>query len=897
MAHRQNVGREERILILAPSGRDARLAQETLASADLSCQVCADLDALRREITAGAGAVLIEDEALPQANATDVEPWLGREPAWSQLPLIVLTSPRPPSPQRLAALRAVARRASFLQRPVPKLVLISTLRAAIDSRRRQYRLRDLLMEQQRREQAAHEREVRLRLALEAGDMGAWDWDLLTGEAVWDARQHELLGSTPGEQHVVVSEQFFRIVHPEDRDWLERSVQDVLMHATEFREEFRIVRPDGEVRWLSGRGSVIRDDRGRPFRMVGINYDITERKRAEAALRAAKEDAERANRIKSDFLAAASHDIRQPLQGLSLIQELLAKTTQDEDQRRIIGRMGVTIRTMTETLDTLLDIDQLESGTIEPRVKDVAIGNHLQRFRDDHLERAQIKGLDFRFVPTTPRIRTDPRLFVRALENLVSNAVRYTNAGKILLGCRRRGDALRIEVWDTGIGIPADKLDAIFHKYQRASELTAAKHRGLGIGLAVVRLVTELHGHDVEVHSVPGRGSVFAITAPLSAADIPAEDGRPDGTAKHRDLRSVLVIEDEEPLRENLARVLRLEGFDVACAGSGEQALIDARQGMVAPDVIVSDLKLRGISGIEAIEALREEAGRDIPAVVISGFASPRDFRRVSSAGIPCLRKPVRSDRLLAIITEVLDRDQLPAAPARPRTGHGEGLAESAEAGRIPCAFVYLVDDDAATIAAWQKILEEDGYAVATFDSAEAFLAAYDRRWQGVLVTDVVLPGMNGLELQQQLRNAGAPLPVVVVTGRREFRIATQAIRAGAVDVLEKPVPSSKLREAVDGALRAANAQGEAERQTADFAARFAGLTPREREVMTLIVEGLANKEVAYRLNISQRTVEGHRARIMQKLGAHSLVDLVRIAGAVGTDRCAPRPVGPPAQLA
>ena len=282
MADQPLDGGDQRVLILAPSGRDAHLAEAALSREDIRCHICADLAELRREIGKGAGAVLVAGEALPREASVEPDDWIGPEPPWSQLPLIVLGG-RASSRETSAIMRRLERykNVTFLRRPVPKVTLISITRAALESRRRQYMVRDLLTERERAAEAALERETRLRLALEGGGMGAWDYDVLTGTAIWDARQYEICGFKPGDPAAPLGDRYLKLVHKDDREALRRKVDALFAGAeNDFRHEYRIVRPDGQVRWLAGRGRTIRDQAGRPVRVVGVDHDVTERREAE-----------------------------------------------------------------------------------------------------------------------------------------------------------------------------------------------------------------------------------------------------------------------------------------------------------------------------------------------------------------------------------------------------------------------------------------------------------------------------------------------------------------------------------------------------------------------------------------------------------------------------------------
>ena len=232
---------------------------------------------------------------------------------------------------------------------------------------------------------------------------------------------------------------------------------------------------------------------------------------------AKWHAERANLSKSRFLAAASHDLRQPLQTLSLVRGILAKKIKDkkdEEALKLVARLNETAGALSGMLDTLLDINQLEAGIVHPEKVNFPINDLLQQLRIEFAYDAQTHGLLWHVVPCRLSIWSDPRLLDQMIRNLLSNAVKYTERGKILLGCRRRGDKLRIEVWDTGTGIPEEQFQAIFGEFHQLDNAARERSGGLGLGLAIVQRLANLLGHSVDVHSRPGKGSVFAVEAPL-----------------------------------------------------------------------------------------------------------------------------------------------------------------------------------------------------------------------------------------------------------------------------------------------------------------------------------------------------------------------------------------------
>ena len=253
-------------------------------------------------------------------------------------------------------------------------------------------------------------------------------------------------------------------------------------------------------------------------------DITERRRIADELGIAKQQADQANTAKSRFLAAASHDLRQPLQTLALVQGLLAKHVDSEKGKTLVMRLEETLGAMSGMLNTLLDINEIDAGIVHAEISDFPIESLLDQLRDEFAYHAPARGLSLRVVPCSLTISSDPRLLEQMIRNLMSNALKYTRRGKILLGCRRHEDTLSIEVWDTGIGIPDNQLQAIFDEYRQLDNPARERSRGLGLGLSIVQRLGVLLGHQVRVRSVAGRGSVFSIEIKLPAtATAPAPE--------------------------------------------------------------------------------------------------------------------------------------------------------------------------------------------------------------------------------------------------------------------------------------------------------------------------------------------------------------------------------------
>jgi len=603
---------------------------------------------------------------------------------------------------------------------------------------------------------------------------------------------------------------------------------------------------------------------------------TERRHAADALAVARKQAELASAAKSRFLAAASHDLRQPLQTLSLLQGLLAKSVEGEKARKLVARLGDTMGAMSGMLNGLLDINQIEAGTVHPEMVEFPVNDLLDPLEDEFTYLAQAKGLTLRVVLCGLSIYSDQRLLMQMLRNLLSNAVKYTKRGKVLLGCRRRGRRLSIEVWDTGVGIPEGELQAIFEEYHQVDNATHQSSLGLGLGLAIVQRLENLLGYRVRVRSQLGKGSVFAIEVDLAAGEAGplAEHRRP--SADHGIVESahrtgeILIVEDDPDVRELLEMFLKDEGHRTATAPDGIVALDLIARGAIRPDLILSDYNLpEGLDGLQLAAKLREKFHRHIPVIILTGDISSGTLRDVAVQHCVQLNKPIKLPELSRTVEGLL-RTSLPGTRRR--------LPSAAEPRGDPVSpVIFVVDDDSHLRGAVRSVFEQEGWSVAEYDSCEAFLESYRASRSGCLLVDAYLPGMSGLELLQRLHEMGQPLPAIMITGSSDVPMAVQAMKAGAMDFIEKPVGSDELIACVERALERSSDAGKLSAWREAAVHQLANLTSRQRQIMELVLAGHPSKNIAADLGISQRTVENHRASIMKRTGSKSLPALARLA--------------------
>lgn len=396
----------------------------------------------------------------------------------------------------------------------------------------------------------------------------------------------------------------------------------------------------EVHW-----TYKRDDLGAVVGFIAILNDVTARQEAERLREEARRTAEEAAQSRSRFLAAASHDLRQPLQALALFVSRLERRELDPVAREVVGDIRESVATLSTLLNSLLDMSRFDAGMTRAACLPVPLAEVLDGIQHHFQLLAQRNGLILRVRQSALVVRSDPHLLRRVITNLVINAVTYTRTGGVLVGVRRRGTEAVVEVWDTGPGIPDDKLDLIFQEFYQVGNAARERSEGLGLGLAIVDRACRALGHKVTVHSRPGRGSVFRVTLPLAVGEDGETAPHPAATPQDGALvaldAAVAVVDDDPPVRRAMVSLLRDWNCRVIAAADGPQLVAALGEANLRPDVIVADLRLPGdLDGPATIAAVRAEFGAGIPGLVVTGDTDPLRLRGAVSAGHPILHKPV-----------------------------------------------------------------------------------------------------------------------------------------------------------------------------------------------------------------------------------------------------------------
>jgi signal transduction histidine kinase/CheY-like chemotaxis protein len=366
------------------------------------------------------------------------------------------------------------------------------------------------------------------------------------------------------------------------------------------------------------------------------------------------DLERANQARARLLRAASHDLRQPLHALGLFVAQFDARAHDPETRHIAAQAGAAVTALQELLDSILDISRLDAGAISPKVADFAVATLFARITGAFAPSATEKGLRLRVVPSRLYVRSDPVLLERILLNLVANALRYTLRGGILIGCRRHAERVRIEVWDTGIGIAPEHRHVIFQEFYQAADPQVGG-QGLGLGLSIAARLAALLGSPIEVASRLGEGSVFAVEVPRGEPlAVPPSLVPAVGATDTLHGALVLVVDDDALVRDAMHSLLVQWGCTVMAAASGEEAVALLQSGDRLPDALLCDYRLPGAeTGVDVIRHLHALAGTDIPAALVSADTAPESLHAVRASGYPLLPKPVAPAKLRALIEHLV----------------------------------------------------------------------------------------------------------------------------------------------------------------------------------------------------------------------------------------------------
>jgi PAS domain S-box-containing protein len=512
----------------------------------------------------------------------------------------------------------------------------------------------LAVERARLEAQAHRSKENLRFALDTASMGTWDWDLATNAIRWSDNLDRIHGLPPGSFDGTFAG-YEREIHPDDRERVIASIRGAISEGVPHDVEYRIVAPDGTIRWCEGKGRVECDADGRPVRMTGVCVIVTRRKEAELARLAA---AEESSRLKDEFLATLSHELRTPLNAiLGWVQMMETGTLAPARSRQAIDVIGRNARLQTQLIEDILDVSRIITGKLEVERVPLSVEKLLETVLAGIAPAAEARGVALApdIAPMLPPIEGDPKRLQQVLNNVLTNAMKFTpRGGTIVLDCRVDGESLIIQVRDSGIGIAREFLPYVFDRFRQGDSRSTRAHGGLGLGLAIARHLIEQHDGLIRAESDgPGTGTTISIVLPVTRVG-------PDSLAEARttaladvrlDAIRVLVVEDQLDSREMLAAVLERQGATVTQAESAESAFAFLEAESV--DLIVADIAMPGVDGYELMRRLRAARNRT-PAIAVTAFARPDDRRLALECGYNgYLAKPINTSTVARAVLDLL----------------------------------------------------------------------------------------------------------------------------------------------------------------------------------------------------------------------------------------------------
>jgi PAS domain S-box-containing protein len=524
----------------------------------------------------------------------------------------------------------------------------------------------------RTQRALEESEERLRVAASVARIGGFDWNVETGVNTWTPELEEMYGLERGT-FARSQTAWLDLVHPEDRPSAQQKVDEALTTGAPAECEWRVIWPDGQIRWLSARFQCLKSPDGRPLRLTGVNFDITERRKAEAALRVASEAAESANRIKDQFLATLSHELRTPLNAiLGYASMLRSGALPPEKHGRALEIIERNARAQNQLVEDLLDVSRITTGRVRLDLQPILLMAPLQEALESIRPAAVAKriAVEVDADPFAGTVNGDAARLQQVFWNLLSNAVKFTpEGGRLRIELKGDDGATRVVVRDSGVGISEAFLPHVFEPFRQANPTFSREQGGLGIGLAICKQLVDLHGGTLTAASDgPGRGAVFTLRLPRPATAVDQPSGSSAGLPppgepprSRLDGLDILVVDDEEDSVELLRQMLETAGASVRTATTAAEALdqFDSRR----PDLLVTDLGLPQVDGFDLLREVRMRAGgggTSVPAMAVTAYARLDDRRKTLAAGFDAhVAKPIDPEMFVAALAAIVDTGRAP----------------------------------------------------------------------------------------------------------------------------------------------------------------------------------------------------------------------------------------------
>ena len=656
-----------------------------------------------------------------------------------------------------------------------------------------------ITERKRTEEALAQAADRLAIATKAGGVGIWDFDIANNFLFWDSQMYRLYGITP-DQFSGAYEAWLDGVHPDDVAQRDAEIQMAIRGEKEFDTEFRVVWPDGSVHNVRALAFVVRSDSGKPLRMIGTNWDITEQKKTEAALLNAKHAADIANKAKSEFLANMSHEIRTPLNGVIGFTDLLLKTPLNKTQQQYAENVNTSGHSLLGIISDILDFSKIEAGKMELDHIMTDIFKLAEHTTDIIKYQASLKGIELllNIQPDIPRfVVMDPVRVKQILINLLGNAVKFTPSGEVELKVtftkkdETSGEFI-FSVRDTGIGISNEQQKLLFKAFTQADSSTTRRFGGTGLGLTISNMLAEKMGSKIEIISETGKGSLFFF-----ALETDYEDGEKPDTGSLEDINRILVIDDNDNNRMILEHTFINWGIEFTGIDNGRAALklIESSKPF---DVIIVDYHMPDLDGLDTIRLIREQLNLSPeiqPAILLHSSSDDAGiYEECKKLGVRFnLTKPVKSQELLYYLKSIHSQP----APFI-KESESKSLTATVDMADDHSQVILVAEDVFLNMLLVTTIIKQmiPNVTVVEAKNGKEALDLTISKNPDLIFMDVQMPEMSGIESAAEIRkyekSKGSRIPIVALTAGAVKGEKEKCMEAGMDDFLTKPISHDAL---------------------------------------------------------------------------------------------------------